>query len=339
MTTLHQPSLLAIGNNCCDIYVRTGMMYPGGECANTAVYARRCGLKAGFLGMFGEGELAEFMKATLAEEQVDLSHCRTYEGENGYTLVKVENGERFFIGRNYGGVMRYHGFDFTQDDLDYIRSFDLVYAGLHAHANGELPLLKEIGIPIAYDFSFEHSVEYFEKIAPYVTIGLISCADLSKEERENLMRKAAELGVKIVVGTVGVQGSYVLYEGEMIHAPSVKAEEAVDSIGAGDSYFAAFLSGLLKNDATRAVIQGEGDGRREDYDREKSVQEDNHVQREHSKELPLQDSLKVIENAMKEGAAYAAAICAMEGPYGKGTLVSEETLKQIQEGEGKKDEH
>lgn len=42
--------IIAIGDNVCDKYLSRGMMYPGGQCVNTCVYASLNGTKAAYLG-------------------------------------------------------------------------------------------------------------------------------------------------------------------------------------------------------------------------------------------------------------------------------------------------
>lgn len=55
------------------------------------------------------------------------------------------------------------------------------------------------------------------------------------------MRKAQSYGVKVVLGTIGEDGSYVLYNDKILYAPAVHADDVIDTMGAGDSYFSAFL--------------------------------------------------------------------------------------------------
>ena len=60
--------------------------------------------------------------------------------------------------------------------------------------------------------------------------------------------EAADHGVSIVLGTIGEDGSYVLdYNGKTYYASAVYADDVIDTMGAGDSYFAAFLCSLLKS--------------------------------------------------------------------------------------------
>ena len=114
--------------------------------------------------------------------------------------------------------------------------------------------------------------------------GIFSCSHLADEEREREMEKLCELRPRLVVGTVGEKGSYVLYEGDYYYQPALPAANIIDTMGAGDAYFTAFICALLK-----------------------------------STEGSLPDTTaESIQQAMQEGAAFAAEVCGMEGAFGHG---------------------
>lgn len=70
------------------------------------------------------------------------------------------------------------------------------------------------------------------------------------------MKKAQKYGVSVVLGTVGEEGSYVLYKDKFLYTKAVLAEDVIDTMGAGDSYFAAFLSDMLKNSPQHKILDG-----------------------------------------------------------------------------------
>lgn len=287
--------IIAIGDNVCDKYLSRGKMYPGGQCVNTCVYAVLNGAQSAYLGKFGNDEVASYNRAILKELGVDDSRSRCFEGENGFAMVTLKGNDRVFLGSNKGGVAAEHGFDFTEEDLAYIRQFQLIYTNLNSYIEGDLPFLQSSGVPIAYDFSTRWTDEYLDRVAPYVQVAILSCAHLSDEARDREMHKAAERGVKIVLGTIGEAGSYVLYEGKTYYASAVHADDVIDTMGAGDAYFAAFLCDLLKNSRTGALIETDAD-------------------------MPAR-----LQHAMAVGAAFSAKMCAKEGAFGYGTPIQGRT--------------
>lgn len=288
--------IIAIGDNVCDKYLSRGKMYPGGQCVNTCAYVRMNGLEAAYLGKFGDDEVAACNRRTLAELGVDASRCRVFPGENGFALVTLMGNDRVFLGSNKGGVAKEHPFDFTKEDLEYIGGFSLIYTNLNSYIEEDLPLLARTGVPIAYDFSVRWTDEYLARVAPYVTVAILSCAHLTAEEREREMKKARDHGIAIVLGTIGEDGSWVLYRDKFLYAPAVRAENVIDTMGAGDSYFAAFLCSLL-TDPPGGILIGET-----------------------GEEMTVR-----LERAMKKGAAFAAEVCAMEGAFGHGVPIAGRT--------------
>lgn len=106
--------IIAIGDNVCDKYLSRGKMYPGGQCVNTCAYAAANGVPSAYLGKFGSDEVAAYNQKILHELGIDISHCRHFEGENGFAMVTLKGNDRVFLGSNKGGVAKEHSFDFTQ---------------------------------------------------------------------------------------------------------------------------------------------------------------------------------------------------------------------------------
>lgn len=284
--------IIAIGDNVCDKYLSRGKMYPGGQCVNTCVFAQMSGAEVAYLGKYGSDEVAKCVQDTLKEKKIDDSHCRHFQGENGFALVTLDGNDRVFLGSNKGGVAKQYSYNFTKEDLEYIKSFQLVYTNLNSYIEKDLPLLKTTGIPIAYDFSIKWTDQYLAEICPYISVAVLSCAHLTPERREEEMKKVQSYGVGIVLGTIGEEGSWVLYKNQFYYASAVYAENAIDTMGAGDCYFAAFLSSLLETSESGKLVEGTDVSMKE----------------------------RLLE-AMNKGAVLSAKACKMEGAFGYGVPV------------------
>lgn len=293
---MKEARIIAIGDNVCDKYLSRGKMYPGGQCVNTCAYAKLNGVASAYLGKFGTDEVSACVQSTLDRLGVDRCRCRQYPGENGFALVTLKGTDRVFLGSNKGGIAKEHPFGFTREDLAYIRGFQVIYTNLNAYIEEDLPLLKSTGVPIAYDFSVRWTDEYLAKVCPHIQVALLSCAHLMDEQREQEMEKAASYGVPIVLGTIGEAGSYALYGGKFYFADAVHAEDVIDTMGAGDSYFAAFLCSLLKDSRSGALLEG-----------------------------TEEEKAEKLQKAMDCGAAYAAEVCGMEGAFGYGVPIAGKT--------------
>ena len=98
--------------------------------------------------------------------------------------MTLKGNDRVFLGSNKGGVAREYGYDFTEEDFAYISQFNLIYTNLNSYIEDDLKSLKETGVAIAYDFSTRWTDAYLEKVCPYVTVAILSCAHLTRQERE-----------------------------------------------------------------------------------------------------------------------------------------------------------
>ena len=244
--------LIAIGENVCDLYLSKGMMYPGGQCANTAVYASMRGAHAAYMGVFGSDKAAAVCRKGLEAHGVDLTRCRSAEGENGYCRIEHNGADRIFAGSNFFGVNRIHPMELTKADWDYIDGFDLIYTDCNGQVDRYLPDLYATGIPIAYDFSMKIADETLIRVAPYVWAASFSAASISDKERERKMKLLADGGAEIVLATVGEKGSYLRWKDQIFYEPAAPVEIIVDTLGAGDAYFAALIC-LLQRSAFQAM--------------------------------------------------------------------------------------
>ena len=285
--------LLAIGDDVCDKYLSRGKMYPGGQAVNTCAYAVMNGVEAAFLGKFGSDEVAQCLQDTLDALGIDRSRCRSFEGENGFACVTLAGSDRVFIGSNKGGVAAVNPYCFTAEDLDYIKGFDLVYSDLNAYVEEDLPFIASAGGPVASASPLRWTAATLARICPYIKVALLSCAHLDQEAREREMKKAASYGVPLVLGTIGENGSWLLYRDRFYYAPAVLSDDVFDTMGAGDSYFATFLSTLLKKQAAGEIhLDGS------------------------------EDLSEALVEAMNAGAAFAAGVCGMEGAFGYGVPIA-----------------
>lgn len=128
-------SVLGIGDNVVDKYLHSGIMYPGGNALNFAVYAKLADIPSAFMGAFGNDDAAQHVQDVLHQLQIDISHSRHYTGENGYACIRLSHGDRQFVASNKNGVLREHPFSLSDDDLRYISQFTLVHSSINGTWN------------------------------------------------------------------------------------------------------------------------------------------------------------------------------------------------------------
>lgn len=238
--------VLGLGDNVCDVYLHTGIMYPGGQALNFAVYAAQLGAQADYMGVFGQDDVALHVQRTLDEKGIGRSHCRSWPGENGFARVTLVDGDRVFKGSNRGGVLQEHPIALEEEDMAYLASFQLIHTTNNGFTDALLPTLHRLPALISYDFSYRWNEEdRLARVCPYVDFGFLSCSNLDEKETEALCRKLNRLGCGTVVATRGSEGATV-FDGAQLYQQRPHLVKAVDTMGAGDSFATAMLISLLE---------------------------------------------------------------------------------------------
>ena len=214
------------------------------------------GAKVGFITLVGEDELGKAALARLGESGADLSRVVfAVNGKStGVTVLLHHGKERHIL--TYPGTMS----DMSKQDLDiaYLKSsrhFHLSSLFLQRSLAAELPELfrelKSAGLTISLDTNddpedrwggvLEELLDLVDVLLPNETeICRIAKRDLLEDAIAVLARRIPCIAVKL-----GSRGSLVQAGGKRYTAAPV-AVSTVDSIGAGDSFNAGFLSAWLR---------------------------------------------------------------------------------------------
>ena len=251
--------VLGFGDNIVDRFLDRGLDYPGGNCVNVAVFARRLGADAGYLGVFGDDDAGAYLQASIAAEGVDVSRSRVRDGESGISNLRVEEGERTFLGWNGGGVTVRSPLELDDDLLDYVAGFDLVHSSVYSRSEPELPKLAGGRALVSFDLSSEdefRSPAYLDRICPSADLVLLSCSHLSVDETRALLADAVARGASVALGTRGTDGAIVTDGRVTIDGLAhLVADPAtiVDTMGCGDAFLAGFVVSLLGEGWSRSV--------------------------------------------------------------------------------------
>lgn len=249
--------VLGIGDNVCDKYLHTKTIYPGGNALNIAVFAKFLGADAAYLGTFGDDEVGRHVYSVVKGLDIDLSHCRLEEGENGCARVQLKDGDRVFLKGNSGGISRIKPPALTKLDEEYISGYDLIHTSIHSFMEEELPKMRRAAAFVSMDFSDRYDEAYLKKCCPYIDCAEISCGDMEEKEIQRVMGQIIEFGCRhIVIATRGSKGAYVMVEGKL-YEQSPCLVKAKDTMGAGDSFIACFLVNYLDGIRTAVDFSGE----------------------------------------------------------------------------------
>lgn len=247
-------------------YLRDFELRAAGAESNTAIGLQKLGHSAGWLSRLGEDELGQFVLNTVRAEGVDTSHvARDPEHRTGLMVKEIhgQNETKVYYYRD-GSACSFAGPEDMEEE--YLKTAKIL------HLTGITPVLSESckqatyraielakknGVKLSFDPNIryklwgdnDHSVMIREMmlqsqivLAGLDEAGLLLKADKPQEIFDRLFSSGK---VEIAALKDGARGAWVATRKE-IHQIAPYPCHCVDPVGAGDSFNAAFLAGVLE---------------------------------------------------------------------------------------------
>ena len=234
--------IACIGDSCVDHYDLYEQGMPGGNPVNFAVYFRRLGGEASFIGAVGSDSDGALVCRALEGKGVDVSHVQVLPGPTSTTHVSLENGNRVFTAYDPGVMDQ---FALRPEDFDFIRAHDLAVTAPWGRCERDLGRIRAMGLTVAYDCA-DLPFEPAAQIAlPNADIAFFSDDAEDVRALKRTVRTIYKLGPSVVVAMRGAHGS-LAYDGKRYYTQAAIACPVVDTLGAGDSYIAGFLYSFLQ---------------------------------------------------------------------------------------------
>jgi fructoselysine 6-kinase len=246
--------IIAVGDNVVDCYLDQGKYYPGGNCVNVAVNCKRSGAEeVSYIGIFATDDKAAHLKSVLELEGIPYNRSRVAEGISGQPQVNLTaDGDRVFVGGPRNTVQHILKLKLTAEDYEYIKGFDVCHSSCYSSMEEELPGLVQ-HINVSFDFSDKYTAAYLEKVCPYIKNGFFSGAHLSDEELESLVAELEKYELETIGITRGSKPALFIHQGESFYQ-EVYETEIVDTMGAGDSFIAGFLTAFYDGKAMTEAL-------------------------------------------------------------------------------------
>ena len=264
------PDITTIGEVLIDLtqtgYSEQGVplfaAYPGGAPANVAVAAARLGASTAFVGKTGQDNFGVYLRKVLSENGVDVTGLHKDRSPTSLAVVSVSpDGERSFR------FMRGADTNLSPDEIDegwvdrskvlHFGSVSLtagmsrsatIFAARRAHKTGKV---------VSYDPNYrpslwrgrEEAMQWLQIPLPLVNVVKMSREELplltGSEDLERGSRILEEMGIRLIVVTLGAEGAFYRWEGRTGQVAGVPAEIA-DTNGAGDTFLGALLYRLTR---------------------------------------------------------------------------------------------
>lgn len=262
MQTLDRVDVVGVGLNATDTLIaldrfpaigqkvefQTVQVLPGGQTASMVVACQTWGLSTRYVGKLGDDSAAAVHRAAFDRAGVE-THILTAEGTaSAQSIILVDgSGERTVL------LKRDERLSLTADDLRpewieqaralHVDGFDTAAATCAAR------WARAAGMPVIADLDEIYSgVEDLLPLIDHLIVSrefparLTGIHDLEKA----LQTMRSDYGSQITAATLGPDG-VLAWDGERFHYLPAYRVPVVDTTGAGDTFHAAYVYGLLQN--------------------------------------------------------------------------------------------
>lgn len=238
--------LIALGDNCVDVYQNLDEVHPGGNAVNVAVHAARCGAQAEYMGSFGTDGYSDVLRQALIENNVSIEHCPVLPGSTTkQCCYDVIDGERSFRGviegDSWAGPVR-----IGEKELAELKTADVIVTSCNAKIAQYLKEIENLPPVFVFDFGEKEKYRteaYCEQVCGAIDLAMFSCDPMSDEEFRSFADSMHARNIIHVLATMGAQGQ-ILSNGKEIIRKTVSQVIPHDTMGAGDSFLAAFVTDL-----------------------------------------------------------------------------------------------
>lgn len=240
--------VVGLGDNVVDYYQNQNVKYPGGNAVNFSVFAPKQLVDSYYVGSLAKDDDGELILNSLKDENVNTSFCNRINAKTEKTFVNIVDGDRQFID-SIRGARQLPSLD-EPDLMKILDSALVVYSACHANSENAIAKLHQRGILIAYDFSEMakyHTTEYLNQVAKNVDIAQFSLSEAKADDMERILTQCMRLNTVFVLFTNGGEPPLLFdcnqrkkYVGQVQYDP-----EPIDTMGAGDTFFANLVVYLL----------------------------------------------------------------------------------------------
>ncbi len=246
--------------------------FNGGSLFNTAIALGRLGMRTGFFTGLSTDFFGDSLAASLKASHVDLMYIKTWDRPSTLAFVKLDNGQARYSFFDDNSARRM----LTKKDLPklaadvtalHFGSFSLITepCGSTLEALMTREAKKRV---ICFDPNIRPTVvvnrrDYLARINRLIAMcDILKLSDedvkwiTGKDDLAGAARKWLKAGAKVVAITKGGHGVEAFTKRFAMQLPSVIVK-VVDTVGAGDTFTAGFLTALSKGGRlSKAAIAG-----------------------------------------------------------------------------------
>ena len=250
--------VMAFGEILWDVI--DGVPHIGGAPFNFAAHVAKCGLTSSIISSVGEDDLGRRAKEQVAALGVDGAFVSVHPSlPTGTVNVTLDNGIPSYE------IVKPVAWDEIRVDVTTLPPPRALYFGSLAQrspvSSKTLARLLEAFSSSLVFFDVNLRQKFWSKELIADCLGRTDILKVNDEERDTLGFSVERLfatypRLKTVVETLGADGCAVWSrDGEAFASPALPDGPVVDTVGAGDSFSAAFLAAVLNGKGLRAAAE------------------------------------------------------------------------------------
>lgn len=245
----------------------------GGAPANVCVQAVKLGCKATYLTKVGNDGFGDFLISTLRGEGVDtsfISKSCNYDTSLAFVSFQKDGEREFSFYRRAAADLHFQPEDFkgVRFERGDILEYGSVALKTEEARSTHLDLIEratEAGAVICFDPNLRfnlweskeelnRTVNEFARFADVIKAGADELKFITGESGQNAVKKMFTGKLKLLLVTDGGKGAKLYLADGTSYACGGYKVKTVDTTGAGDSFFGAFIAQLLETEVTPETL-------------------------------------------------------------------------------------
>lgn len=245
-----------------EVFVSDLTLLSGGAAANTAYACGKLGLVSAFLGKLGENDvfgskiIEDFNEVNVSTAL--LKYSKQYGTGSAYVALNKEGDRRIYA---HSGAANYLSKEDVIEQellvtkvifLSSLKNLEPFMEAANIGRKNNITVILNPGMLII-DQGLVNLKELLGKIDIFILsqrefYTLLNIQEKIKEKTivENA-NTLLELGIKVLIVTMGERGAFLLTDQESDLIPSANVSQVIDTTGAGDAFSAGFIYGFVKN--------------------------------------------------------------------------------------------
>lgn len=230
---------IALADNCIDVYYKLDRYYLTGNSIDFAFNYKHMGGDVTEMTILGNDVFAMALEEQLKQRGIPLRVLKRVDRPTGMATMDLVDGDKKHL-HFCGNAME--EIELSEEDLGFIQQFDIVYCERWAKMTRYIRQVRRPGQIWVYDFSKRLEQQSNDALIPYLDYAFFSY-DRDDAYIRDFMTKTQKKGAGCVIAMLGEHGS-LAYDGKRFYTQDAEQVPVVNTVGAGDSYIAAFTYGL-----------------------------------------------------------------------------------------------